>query len=64
MLENVKNSIHDVTTQTFEAFFDEYVMSVQDFNLITEIQHNVRKNDSDIMNIERLANEQHERLVK
>lgn len=65
MLETVRASIIEADNcLPFEEFFNSHVMSVQDDNIITEIRYNIRRNNSSILDIERLAQDQHERLVK
>lgn len=65
MLETVRASIINASTSCvlFEQYFDLHVMSVQDDNIVAEIKHNIQRNNSSILDIERLAQDQHERLV-
>lgn len=65
MLETVKAQIAKCNNALpFEQFFDLHVMAVQDYNIVAEIQQNIQRNKSNILDIERLAQDQHERLVK
>lgn len=61
LLETVKSYIRDLDDITFEQYFDQYAMSVQDANISSEVTFNVRH--SSVLDIERLAQDQHERLV-
>ena len=61
MLETVKSYIRDLDDTTFEQYLDQYAMRVQDDNIFSEVTFNV--NHSSILDIERLAQDQHERLV-
>ena len=64
MLETVRASILKANNALpFEQFFDLHVMSVQDDNIMTEIRYNIYRNKSSILDIERLAQNEHERLV-
>ena len=64
MLETIKATISQTANCIpFEQFFDLYVMSIQDANIITEIEFNIHRNNLTILDIERLAQDQHERLV-
>lgn len=65
MLQQVRAAIIESAEHSvpFEQFFNLHVMAVQDDNIITEIKYNIQRNNSSILDIERLAQEQHERLV-
>lgn len=64
MLETIKASIVKISNFTsFEQFYDSHVMAVQDDNIITEIKYNVDRNRSTVLDVERLAHHEHERLV-
>lgn len=65
MLETVRAAIVKAASNSvfFEQFFNSHLMAVQDDNIITEIKYNIHRNNSSILDIERLAQDQHERLV-
>lgn len=64
MLETVKATIVEADNMIeFEEFFNLHLMTVQDTNIIKEIKHNIQRNHCSILDIERLAQDQHERLV-
>ena len=62
MLEKVKKALRK-QEPPYEEYFNQFLMDLQDYNLASEIMYNVKHNSSDILDIERLAQEQHERLV-
>ena len=64
MLQTVKTYIAQTNDcVSFEEFFDSYVMAVQDTNIVSEIKYNIHRNNSTVLDMERLAHDQHERLV-
>ena len=64
MLETIKSAILKSSHLVpFEQFFNLHIMSVQDENIMTEIKYNISRNNATVLDIERLAQDQHERLV-
>lgn len=63
MLEIIRQLITHSDDTPFEKFFDEYVMNVQDKNIIEEVHQNIRLNQCTLLDIERLAQEDQERLI-
>lgn len=64
MLETIKSAILKSSQLVpFEQFFNLHIMSVQDENIMTEIKYNISRNNATVLDIERLAQDQHERLV-
>ncbi len=61
MLETVKSYILDLDDTTFEQYLDQYAMYVQDANISSEVTFNAK--NLNILDIERLTQDQHERLV-
>lgn len=61
MLETVKSYILDLDDTTFEQYLDQYAMNVQDANISSEVTFNSKH--LNILDIERLTQDQHERLV-
>lgn len=61
MLETVKSYILDLDDITFEQYLDQYAMHVQDANISSEVTFNAKH--LNILDIERLTQDQHERLV-
>ena len=61
MLETVKSYILDLDDTTFEQYLDQYAMHVQDANISSEVTFNSKH--LNILDIERLTQDQHERLV-
>nr|DAJ50903.1 MAG TPA: hypothetical protein [Caudoviricetes sp.] len=61
MLETVKSYILDLDDITFEQYLDQYAMYVQDSNISSEVTFNAK--NLNILDIERLTQDQHERLV-
>lgn len=48
MLETVKDLIKNVPQQSFASFYNSYILSVQDINLMHEIDATIRNNRLDI----------------
>ena len=66
MLEIIQQTIKNLPDISFNEFFIQYVMSVQDTNLDVElisIFKSTSCNVSDIVKLERLVNRNHERLM-
>ena len=64
MLENVKLAIAKANDGVpFEAFFNAYIMSIQDANIVSEVMNEV-KHHSSVIDIERLAQQDYRKLVK
>lgn len=61
LLETVKSYILDLDDITFEQYLDQYAMYVQDSNISSEVTFNAK--NLNILDIERLTQDQHERLV-
>lgn len=67
MLEIIQQTIKNLPDISFNEFFIQYVMSVQDTNLDVElisIFKSTSCNVSDIVKLERLVNRNHERLME
>lgn len=64
MLENVKASLIDSSKLVpFEAFFNLHLMTVQDLNIVSEIKYNICRNHCSVLDVEKLSQDQYERLV-
>lgn len=66
MLETIRNQINQamLSNTSFEEYYNLYIMSVQDNNIRDEVKFNIRHINYNTIDIERLAQAQHERLVK
>ena len=64
MLETVKESIHDLPNISFQEFYSNYVMHVQDENIDEELRFLSSNNNLTPLSINRLISTSFERLVK
>ena len=62
MLETVKACIEDAPKTSFSEFFQEYVLSVQDFNIDREFKYLVNRNILGVTNMSALIQNTIERL--
>ena len=62
MLETISSLICSVDDVSFEQYFNQYIMDIQDTNILSEIKFNIERNHCTILDIERLAQSDHERL--
>lgn len=64
MLETVKRYIKkDIPNESFEKFFINYILAVQDKNIELEMEYLVSHNVLDIMKLDRLISDYMDRLV-
>lgn len=64
MLETVKESIHNLPDISFQEFYSDYVMKVQDDNIDEEFRFLSSNNNLTPLSINRLISKSFERLVK
>ena len=64
MLASIKHTIHQQNDTTFEEYFNEHLIETQDNNLVQEIQSTISKHRLSTLDIEKLTQSQHERLVE
>lgn len=63
MLETIKSSLKNLPTISFEEYFQQYVMDVQDTTINDEITTFVRNNPLDVMLIAAVIKDSYERLI-
>lgn len=65
MLENVRASLIDSSELVpFPTFFNIHLMAVQDYNIISEIKYTICRSNRRVADIEKVSQDQYERLVK
>lgn len=64
MLETVRKALIECSDGVpFELFFNAYIMNVQDANIVAEVKHTITIHNATVLDIERLAHEEHRKLV-
>lgn len=57
MLETIQQAIGELPNKTFEEFYSEYVLSIQDYNLTQEVKLTSKKVKNDALSIIHVMNE-------
>ena len=63
MLETIRKTIDDLPDKSFEEFFNEYLMEVQDNSINLEVDYTFKKLHSDIVDISTVISNEFEGLV-
>lgn len=63
MLETVKALLDTEVNMSFEEYFNEYIMAVQDVNISAEVKYTMNQLKGYSIEVEQLVQQDHERAV-
>ena len=63
MLETIKKAIDDVPDKSFEEYFNEYIMYVQDRSIDLEVEYTFKKLHRDLTDMSIVIENEYEGLV-
>ena len=63
MLETVKALLNTEVNMSFEEYFNEYIMAVQDVNISAEVKYTMNQLKGYSIEVEQLVQQDHERAV-
>lgn len=63
MLETVRALLDTEVNMSFEEYFNEYIMAVQDVNISAEVKYTMNQLKGYSIEVEQLVQQDHERAV-